>query len=248
MDLVRRAYVGEKDRKAKNAKQYILVRSALIGKQKRNIYIKDSKEYIKHNGKYVQLKKYMKNMIDKEILQINKEIEKTNPCKKDCAAENKICNKKTHRCNKIKEEKVPKRVAIKKQKDAEIYEHVFKKHFLKHYGFWVDEKRIHDIRQLERKNEKSAYDEILKDAKNAWDRSHINMDNIGKEDFYKMAKGLIKKHKKPLNEMTLSDVDNEYYEYNSLKRKKQLKADLKLLHENPTLYAKKYPQYFKSSS
>jgi len=243
MDLVRRAYVGEKDRKAKNAKQYTLVRSDLVGNQKRNIFRKDSKEYIKHNGKYIQLKKYMEMALKKKELLLKK----SQPCKKDCAAENKICNKKTHRCNKIKEEKVPKRVAIKKQKDAEIYEHVFKKHFLHHYQFWADRKRIYDIQQLARTNKKMAYEEMLKDAKNAWDRSQINIDKIGKEDFYKIAKGLTKKHKKPLNEMTLSDVNYEYGVYSSLRRKKQLKADIKLLHENPSLYAKKYPQYFSKS-
>ena len=93
MDLVKRAYIGEKDRKAKNAKQYILVRSDFVGNQKRNIFSKDSKEYIKHNGKYIQLKKYMEMALKKKELQLKK----SQPCKKDCAAENKICNKKTRR-------------------------------------------------------------------------------------------------------------------------------------------------------
>lgn len=221
MDLLKRAYDGEKDRKAKNAKQYILVRSDLVGNQKRNIFSKDSKEYIKHNGKYIQLKNYMEKVLKKKELQVKK----SQPCKKDCAAENKICNKETHRCNKIKEEKVPKRVAIKKQKDAEIFENIFKKHFLNHYGFWVDEKRIQDIRQLAQKNPSIAYFGLLKDAERAWDRSQVNIDNIGKEDFYKIAKRLTKKHKKPLNEMTLNDIDKEYLIYSMSKNKRQLKAD-----------------------
>ena len=125
MDLLHKQHIGEKDRKAKNAKKYTLVRSEIVGKQKRNIYRKDSKEYIKYKGKYVQLKNYMKMVIQKNDLQLKK-----NPCKKDCASENKICNKITKRCNKKKE--VPKRITTQKQKDEEIYENIFKKHFLSH--------------------------------------------------------------------------------------------------------------------
>ena len=39
-------------------KNYKLVRTVMYGEQKRNIYSKNSLEYIKHNGKFMQLKKY----------------------------------------------------------------------------------------------------------------------------------------------------------------------------------------------
>jgi len=249
MDLINRGYIGDRDRKLKNAKRYILVRSALIGKQKRNIYIKDSKEYIKHNGKYVQLKKYMENMINKEILQINKGIEKTkkSPCKQDCVAKNKICNTKTKRCNKIKEKKVSKRAIAKQQKDFEIFAYIFMRFYFKNFNKWVKEKRFYELKDLLKRDKNMAIAEIKKDAINAWNSSLVNRDNIGKKDFYMITKALIKKYKKPLNEMTLDEIDNEYHKYIRLRHKRELRAEIKLLHENPSLYMKKYPQYFNRS-
>lgn len=215
MDLLHKQHIGEKDRKAKNAKKYTLVRSEIVGKQKRNIYRKDSKEYIKYKGKYVQLKNYMKMVIQKNDLQLKK-----NPCKKDCASENKICNKITKRCNKKKE--VPKRITTQKQKDEEIYENIFKKHFLSHYQMWVNKKRIDEIQHLIRINEDMAYAEMIKDAKKAWNKSEVNYDNVSKEDFYKMAKECVKKFKKPINEMTVDNIDNVYYIYTTKKIRKNL--------------------------
>lgn len=215
MDLLHKQHIGEKDRKAKNAKKYTLVRSEIVGKQKRNIYRKDSKEYIKYKGKYVQLKNYMKMVIQKNDLQLKK-----NSCKKDCASENKICNKITKRCNKKKE--VPKRITTQKQKDEEIYENIFKKHFLSHYQMWVNKKRIDEIQHLIRINEDMAYAEMIKDAKKAWNKSEVNYDNVSKEDFYKMAKECVKKFKKPINEMTVDNIDNVYYIYTTKKIRKNL--------------------------
>lgn len=215
MDLLNMGYIGEKDRKAKNAKKYILVRSDIVGKQKRNIYSKDSKEYIKHNGKYIQLKNYMKIMLQKNELYLKN----INPCKKDCAAENKICNKITGRCNN-KKEKAPKRITTQMQKDQEIYENIFKKHFLNHYQFWVNKKRIDEIQHLNRINEDLAYVELIKDARKAWDNLEVNYDNVGKKDFYKIAKECVKTFKKPINEMTIDDIDIVYYKYTTKKDKK----------------------------
>lgn len=225
MDLLKRGYIGEKDRKEKNAKKYILVRSDIVGKQKRNIYSKDSKEYIKHNGKYIQLKNFMKMVIQKK----ESYLKNIFPCKKDCAAKNKICNKITHRCN-IKKD-APKKIATQKQKDQEIYENIFQKHFLNHYQLWVNKKRMDEIQHLFRINEDKAYAELIKDAKKAWNNNDVNHENVGKDDFYKMAKEGVKKFKKPLNEMTIENVDNIYYIYTTRKNKKVFLKKLKLHNE-----------------
>lgn len=222
MDLVKRAYVGEKDRNAKNAKKYVLVRSALIGKQKRNIYIKDSKEYIKHNGKYIQFKNYMEMSLKKKELQLKK----SQPCKKDCAAENKICNKKTRRCNKIK---VKREKVAKKQKYEEIFQTIFLNFFLKNYTIWLEESEVLKIRKMIL-TDKNMARTILKDfARNIWDNDIKSYNKIGKSEFVMIVKRAIRKTKKPLQELTLEDINTAYLEYQHLRylrNKRELKKEM----------------------
>jgi len=87
---------------------------------------------------------------------------------------------------------------------------------------WVNKKRIDEIQHLIRINEDMAYAEMIKDAKKAWNKSEVNYDNVSKEDFYKMAKECVKKFKKPINEMTVDNIDNVYYIYTTKKIRKNL--------------------------
>jgi hypothetical protein len=86
----------ERIRKAKNDKNYQVVRKDKIGNLDRNIYIKNNIEYVKYNGKYMQLKNYKTVMKNKGLY---RSPEPSKECKKDCESLNKMCNKKTGRCN-----------------------------------------------------------------------------------------------------------------------------------------------------
>ena len=121
MEVLRGAY--ERDRKKNNAKSYIFVRKQQIGNVERNVFAKkvhhygktvngryysprtETVEYVKYNGKYMQLKKYKEMMKAKNLYKSPSPKAKSpiiKKCKKDCVSINKICNTKTGRCNKIK--------------------------------------------------------------------------------------------------------------------------------------------------
>ena len=96
-----------KNNRAKNAKRYIVLYSQKIGNKMMNVYSRNSKEYVRHNGKYMQLTKYKDLLKAKGLYKSpTKLIEKN--CKRDCKLIEKICNKKTGRCNKIKVPKICK--------------------------------------------------------------------------------------------------------------------------------------------
>lgn len=203
------AYVGKRNI---NAKKYVLVRSDLVGNQKRNIYIKDSNEYIKHNGKYIQLKNYKEMVFKKNELQLNK----SKPCKKDCAAENKICNKKTHRCNKIKVQRVSRNVA-RKQKEEEIFQTIFLNFFLKNYTIWLEESEVLKIRKMILTDKNMAHTILTDFARNIWDNDIKSYNEIGKSEFVMIVKRAIRKTKKPLQELTLEDINTAYLGYQHLR-------------------------------
>ena len=196
MDLIN-AYRGEKERKAKNDKNYKLVRTVMYGEQKRNIYSKNSLEYIKHNGKFMQLKKY-NEMRKKKHNELMKKQQKKD-CKKDCKAENKICNKKTLRCNKIKEEKVPKekkvpkRVAAKKQRDEEVYK-IF-------YQFFVEKRAaLWNVNHTMDDNELSTF------IRQKWNNPVVDTWGFTRDDYYRMTKKL----KKPHGQISMIDLETVF--------------------------------------
>lgn len=168
-------------------KKYELVRSIMYGNQKRNIYIKNSIEYIKHNGKFMQLKNY------DEMKKKKYNEQQKNGCKHDCKAENKICNKKTLRCNKIKEEKVPKRVIAKKQRDEEIYK-LF-------YPFFVEKKAA-----LWNINREMDDDETSRFIRQKWNNPVVDIWGFTKDDYYRM----MKKIKKPHDQISMKDLETVY--------------------------------------
>lgn len=109
MEMLRGAY--ERDRKLKNAKAYTFVRKQQIGNVERNVFVKDSNEYVKHNGKFMKLKNYKELMKSKNLYKspspqkspsLQKLSSPKKPCKKDCSLIKKVCNNKTGRCNKPK--------------------------------------------------------------------------------------------------------------------------------------------------
>lgn len=114
MELLRNQAIYERNRKNRNAKNYTFVRKQMIGKLERNVFSKQQMvdgsmkklEYVKHNGKYVQLKKYKELMKKKNLYKSPSPEGKK--CKKDCVAIGKYCNKITGRCNKVKTTKKTK--------------------------------------------------------------------------------------------------------------------------------------------
>lgn len=124
MELLRNQAAYEKARNKQNAKVYEVVRKQQIGNVERKVFRKlgsdgKYKEYVRYNGRYVQLKNYKEIMKKKNLYKSpspvrsasSKRSAEGKKCKKDCAAIKKICNKKTGRCNKPK--KSPKRAAKK---------------------------------------------------------------------------------------------------------------------------------------
>ena len=125
MELLRNQAAYERNKNKKNAKIYEVVRKQQIGNVERKIYRKlgsdgKYKEYVKYNGRYVQLKNYKEIMKKKNLYKSPSPVRKSaspvrsaegKKCKKDCAAIKKVCNKKTGRCNNPK--KSPKRAAKK---------------------------------------------------------------------------------------------------------------------------------------
>lgn len=134
MEMLRGAY--ERDRKLKNAKAYTFVRKQKIGNVERNVFVKNMPkpdkwvtgridrviydkwvdktqlqnkvEYVKYNGKYMQLKNYKELIKSKNLYKSPSYQKVSSPgksCKKDCSLIKKVCNKKTGRCNKPKETK-----------------------------------------------------------------------------------------------------------------------------------------------
>jgi len=122
MDYLFNAHI-QRNKDKRNAKVYEIVRKEKLGNVERNIFVKEFKhpstvlngqyqppyvekrEYVKHNGKYVQLSNYKKmmNIVSRpnSPKQVAKDVS-SNVCKKDCAKVGKVCNKDTKRCNKVK--------------------------------------------------------------------------------------------------------------------------------------------------
>ena len=119
MDLLRNVAQYEANKKKRDAKVYKFVRKQKLGNVERIIWQKpvDNKmvEYVKYNGKYMQLKNYEAMMKRKDswkqIRIFNNRLFTQKPespkkskssgkqCKKDCKAIGKVCNKKSGRCN-----------------------------------------------------------------------------------------------------------------------------------------------------
>lgn len=108
MDLLRNVAAYENNKKKRDAKIYALVKKEKIGNVERNIFSKDGNHYVKHNGKYMQLKNYKEMMKKKNLYKSPSPVKKG--CKRDCVAIKKICNEKTRRCNN------PKKVSKKTKK------------------------------------------------------------------------------------------------------------------------------------
>jgi hypothetical protein len=103
MELLRNITAYENNKKKRDAKIYTLVKKEKIGNVERNIFLKDEKHYVKHNGKYMQLKNFKEMMKKKNLYQ--SPTPQGKKCKKDCVAVKKVCNKVTGRCNKPKTKK-----------------------------------------------------------------------------------------------------------------------------------------------
>jgi hypothetical protein len=119
MDLLRNVARYEANKKKRDAKVYKFVRKQKLGNVERIIWQKpvDNKmvEYVKYNGKYMQLKNYEAMMKRKDFWKqvriFNNRLFTKKPespkkpkspgrqCKKDCESINKVCNKKSGRCN-----------------------------------------------------------------------------------------------------------------------------------------------------
>jgi hypothetical protein len=110
MELLRNQAAYERNKKQRNAKTYTFVRKQMIGKVERNVFAKHQNvegvmkkvEYVKHNGKYMQLKRYKDMMKQKNLYKSPSSSPAGKKCKKDCEAIKKICNKATGRCNNLK--------------------------------------------------------------------------------------------------------------------------------------------------
>jgi len=120
MDLLRNVAQYEANKKKRDAKVYQFVRKQKLGNVERIIWQKpvDNKmvEYVKYNGKYMQLKNYEAMMKRKDLYKQQVNFQKMllaspkkpqspekpespgKECKKDCKAIGKVCNKKTGRC------------------------------------------------------------------------------------------------------------------------------------------------------
>ena len=113
----------QRNKDIKNAKTYKQLRKEKLGNVERIIYVKEfkkvsnngrsspvfeKKEYVRHNGKYIQLDNYKKLMNIKSSSRSSSKSSSRSSlvsgkeCKTDCKKINKICNKTTGRCNKIK--------------------------------------------------------------------------------------------------------------------------------------------------
>ena len=121
MDLLRNVAQYEANKKKRDAKVYQFVRKQKLGNVERIIWQKpvDNKmvEYVKYNGKYMQLKNYEAMMKRKDLDKQQRNFQKMlfaspkktespekpelpgKECKKDCKAIGKVCNKKSGRCN-----------------------------------------------------------------------------------------------------------------------------------------------------
>ena len=117
MELLRNVAAYERSKKKRDEKIYLFVRKQQFGKVERNVYAKvhklpggDTKklEYVKYNGKYMQLVNYKDLMKKKNLYKSPSPTKAASPkasspgdgkkCKKDCVALGKVCNKKTGRC------------------------------------------------------------------------------------------------------------------------------------------------------
>ena len=113
MDLLRNIAIYEANKRKRDAKRYTFVRKEKIGKLERNVFSKqkfDTKtntfitaEYVKHNGKHMELNNFKTLMKKKNLYTspspIKSPVEKSKiNCKKDCVSINKECNFKTGRC------------------------------------------------------------------------------------------------------------------------------------------------------
>lgn len=119
MELLRNVAAYERSKKKRDEKIYQFVRKQQFGKVERNVYAKVHKlpggatkklEYIKYNGKYMQIVNY-KDLMKKKNLYKSPSPKASSSgdgkkCKKDCVALGKDCNKKTGRCNAKKVSKV----------------------------------------------------------------------------------------------------------------------------------------------
>jgi hypothetical protein len=108
MELLRNQVAYEQQKKKRDEKLYSFVRKEKVGNVERKVYLKVKKssegtkkvEYVKHNGKFMQLKNYKEMMKKKNLYKSPSPQGKK--CKKDCKAIKKECNKVTGRCNKPK--------------------------------------------------------------------------------------------------------------------------------------------------
>ena len=110
MDLLRNVTQYEANKKKRDAKIYQFVRKQKLGNVERIIWQKpvDNKmvEYVKYNGKYMQLKNYKIMMKQKNLYKSPSPIRESpkksessgKKCKKDCESIGKVCNKKSGRC------------------------------------------------------------------------------------------------------------------------------------------------------
>ena len=108
MELLRNQAAYEQQKKKRDEKLYSFVRKEKVGNVERKVYLKVNKsnegtkkvEYVKHNGKFMQLKNYKEMMKKKNLYKSPSPQGKK--CKKDCKAIKKEGNKVTGRCNKPK--------------------------------------------------------------------------------------------------------------------------------------------------
>lgn len=122
MEILRSAY--ERDKKLKNENAYTFVRKQKIENVERNVFVKkmprpdkwvtsrldrviydkwvdktvpvNSTEYVKHNGKFMQLKNYKELLKSKNKYPDSQKLSSPGKsCKKDCSLSKKESNKKT---------------------------------------------------------------------------------------------------------------------------------------------------------
>jgi hypothetical protein len=122
MEILRSAY--ERDKKLKNENAYTFVRKQKIGNVERNVFEKkmprpdkwvtsrldrviydkwvdktvpvNSTEYVKHNGRFMQLKNYKELLKSKNKSPSSQKLSSHGKsCKKDCSLSKKESNKKT---------------------------------------------------------------------------------------------------------------------------------------------------------
>jgi len=114
MDYLFNAQI-QRNKDKKNAKTYKQLRKEKLGNVERIIYVKEikivsnsgrsspifeKKEYVRQNGKYIQLDNYKKKMNIKSSSKSS--LVSGKKCKTDCKKIDKVCNKTTGRCNKVK--------------------------------------------------------------------------------------------------------------------------------------------------